>query len=102
MTSPRPSRPSNARSTSWFETETTVAEPAEPGTRPGGADGPYRRPVTSAERERRYLASADKLTALHERLIQQVAELRTGDHVGLNLSLPLSLPLSTAIGTRGP
>jgi hypothetical protein len=35
--------------------------------------------VTSADRERREHAQADKLAALHERLAQQVAALRTGD-----------------------
>ena len=39
----------------------------------------YKRPVTAAERERREQASADKLTALHEQLAEQVAALRTGD-----------------------
>jgi len=38
----------------------------------------YRRAVTPAERERREHASADKLAALHERLAEQVAALRTG------------------------
>jgi len=38
----------------------------------------YRRAVTPAERERREHASADKLSALHERLAEQVAALRTG------------------------
>jgi len=38
----------------------------------------FKRPVTPAERERREHASADKLAALHDRLAEQVAALRTG------------------------
>ncbi len=38
----------------------------------------YRRAVTPVERERREHASADKLAALHERLAEQVAALRSG------------------------
>jgi DNA primase len=38
----------------------------------------YQRPTTPAERARRDQAAADKLTALHERLTEQVAALRTG------------------------
>jgi len=38
----------------------------------------YKRPATPAERELREQASADKLSALHERLAEQVAALRTG------------------------
>jgi N-terminal domain of anti-restriction factor ArdC len=38
----------------------------------------YRRPVGPAERARREQATADKLTALHERLAEQVAALRSG------------------------
>jgi len=38
----------------------------------------YSRPVTPAERQRREQADADKLTALHTRLAEQVAALRTG------------------------
>jgi DNA primase len=39
----------------------------------------YRRPVTAAEKDRRAQASADKLTALHDQLAEQVAALRTGE-----------------------
>ena len=39
----------------------------------------YRRPVGPAERARREQATADKLTALHERLAEQVAALRSGE-----------------------
>jgi DNA primase len=39
----------------------------------------YRRPVTAAEKARREQASADKLTALHGQLAEQVAALRTGE-----------------------
>ncbi len=39
----------------------------------------YKRPVTAAARERREQASADKLAALHDRLAEQVAALRTGE-----------------------
>ncbi len=38
----------------------------------------YSRPVTPAERQRREQADADKLTALHTRLAEQVAALRSG------------------------
>ena len=38
----------------------------------------YQRPTTPAERARRDQAAADNLTALHERLTEQVAALRTG------------------------
>ncbi len=37
--------------------------------------GRYKRPPTPAERERREQAAADKLTALHDRLAEQVAAL---------------------------
>jgi hypothetical protein len=39
----------------------------------------YRRPVGPAERARREQATADKLTALHGQLADQVAALRTGE-----------------------
>src|SRR5664280_297758 len=39
----------------------------------------YRRPVTAAEKARRSQVSADKLTALHGQLAEQVAALRTGE-----------------------
>jgi hypothetical protein len=39
----------------------------------------YKRPVSPAERARREQATADKLTALHERLAEQVAALRSGE-----------------------
>jgi len=39
----------------------------------------YKRPVTPAERERREAANADKLSALHDRLAEQVAALRSGE-----------------------
>jgi hypothetical protein len=39
----------------------------------------YRRPVTAAEKARREQATADKLAALHERLAEQVAALRSGE-----------------------
>jgi DNA primase len=39
----------------------------------------YRRPVSAAEKARRSQASADKLTALHGQLAEQVAALRTGE-----------------------
>ncbi len=38
----------------------------------------YKRPVTPVERQRREQADADKLTALHARLAEQVAALRSG------------------------
>ena len=38
----------------------------------------YKRPVTPAERQHREQADADKLTALHSRLAEQVAALRSG------------------------
>jgi len=38
----------------------------------------YKRPVTPAERQHREQADADKLTALHTRLAEQVAALRSG------------------------
>ena len=41
--------------------------------------GRYQRPVTPAERERRDQAAAEKLSALHDRLAEQVAALRTGE-----------------------
>ncbi|MGI8612710.1 MAG: ArdC family protein, partial [Nocardioidaceae bacterium] len=40
--------------------------------------GRYRRPVTPAERQRREDAHADKLTALHGRLTDAVADLHSG------------------------
>ena len=39
----------------------------------------YKRPVTPAEREHRDQANADKLSALHDRLAEQVAALRSGE-----------------------